>query len=602
MGQLRKGKIMKLRTAFLPLQNEHLIPVKSLDPIELKNQAKNTKRSLNEHGIKHNQILGAIAKGFGVKGGFPGYTQFYENRFKPLLSKHGLKQQEDLVTPRYPYHLLRLTPSQISERLFNSGKPIPERIFTGYNYDFRKYEGDAWLFYQIFPELHHDQGKLKQQIYDLVLNHPTIGIEYAKKYLDDYHGVQDFGRYNGIALKDAFIGGYLNEIYACFNLLGDSLLFPGTNEGLQPKFFFPNSTSKEKISKEMTWTQNVLKIFRDEIETSSTGWVNVIPVTKDLYILSGDDGKYDFVFREQRDQQTELNNFIGFLGSKDIPSQMSSNAFKHWDYFREGAWREKDRYESERYYYKQGGNAQNYPGTEIIYEDYLKASSAYSPRLKFGSVMEGFKQVGDLFISELITIEQYEAFLKDSGYETRRNCEFQFSETNGLDSKEKPFCGNWYDALAYVAWFEKKHNKPVRLLSIGEYLTVHPGANPMVNPILDRMSKQGILDFYDKNGEISPRPSTVLDKVQYDPESLQIKFTDELNWEKGKGELKFLTADNFGEWLFEHAGNGAAAINTWDLSAVRGRGTPVERDYFPADSLGVYKSCKIGFRLCYRAK
>ncbi|MEK7486978.1 MAG: hypothetical protein AABZ60_21845, partial [Planctomycetota bacterium] len=193
-----------------------------------------------------------------------------------------------------------------------------------------------------------------------------------------------------------------------------------------------------------------------------------------------------------------------------------------------------------------------------------------------------------LYVSPLINIKQFLEFLENSGYQQVGYGD-PWETVNDEDEK-LPVCVSWFDANAYIAWYEKKFNLPVKLLKIQEYLKIHPGANPVSN----RNEDVKIL----KDPKFS---GTVINGLEH----WIMKFGNNLQWRKNSQGLSFLISPCFGEWLFEYHNASeidnvvASAVNTNDLCGIRGLGAPVERDFFPATSVGKYKYCKIGFRLCY---
>jgi formylglycine-generating enzyme required for sulfatase activity len=81
-----------------------------------------------------------------------------------------------------------------------------------------------------------------------------------------------------------------------------------------------------------------------------------------------------------------------------------------------------------------------------------------------------------------VTVDQYKAFVLDTGYEKSRKC--HWSSPGFVQNWLRPVvCVRWEDAAAYVAWLAKKTGKPYRLLSEAEWEyaargRTSPGAYP----------------------------------------------------------------------------------------------------------------------------
>ncbi len=157
----------------------------------------------------------------------------------------------------------------------------------------------------------------------------------------------------------------------------------------------------------------------------------------------------------------------------------------------------------------------------------------------------------------------------------------------------------WYDALAFARWVEQTRQRPVRLLRAAEYAQLHPGALseteyrpcPRFGDPCEWRLAEGCVDSVLSDG-------TRRDRWGWIGGVEQARFRANLNWKAGAGGVPFLVNIGFGEWLFEHHESTAAAVHTVHLRGIHD-GYPVERDFFPATSWGMYRCCKIGFRLCY---
>ncbi len=125
---------INIRKSYLPLKNFHIVPIRGLSVDDIKWSAKNAIR--DRESIKHSTALNAIAKAFGSKGGFAGYSTEETIKIERFLKDHNMIERSDLIIPRkfcQIGHQPLVTPQQISERFFLSDKPLPEKIFTGVN-------------------------------------------------------------------------------------------------------------------------------------------------------------------------------------------------------------------------------------------------------------------------------------------------------------------------------------------------------------------------------------------------------------------------------------------------------------------------------------
>ncbi|HDL6126649.1 TPA: hypothetical protein PXG16_002653, partial [Mannheimia haemolytica] len=88
----------------------------------------------------HCTLLNACSKALGFSGGFAGFQEDYLSNLTQFMEKHGLLYLVDLTKQKYPVNDMCMTRSlalkkqDISERIFFSGKEIPKRIFTGFNF------------------------------------------------------------------------------------------------------------------------------------------------------------------------------------------------------------------------------------------------------------------------------------------------------------------------------------------------------------------------------------------------------------------------------------------------------------------------------------
>src|SRR5690606_26513454 len=130
----------------------------------------------------------------------------------------------------------------------------------------------------------------------------------------------------------------------------------------------------------------------------------------------------------------------------------------------------------------------NYPGIDellkkSLYGEYKKTLTD----LRSSVELKGFHRVElesgkNLLISDLITISDFHEFLKEnSDYVSGR---VELTKPNGLldnlDSVNDdndinlPVSLTWYDVMAFISWFNRKHKVETRLVTLDEYLEISP--------------------------------------------------------------------------------------------------------------------------------
>ena len=551
---------MKERSYLILPQNRHIIPIFGLDPESLKKSA-NAKIQSPKEDIRHTTILNALAKFFGADGGFQGYQKQYQ-KIQSFQKSHDMSHYEDLVTRRMDMGA-QLNAQQISERLFCSRKPVPQSLFTGFDFDWRSYD--------------------------------LLQYKDRRRFLGNI--------------------GYWDYRH-CFNLLGDSLISPLQGDGYISQLYAPSSY-KVKHEQDIPEFQQAFQQFRTRfMEASPAGWVKIIPFNDNLIFFKTIDGAFDFVLRNQRDHVPPKR--FQNLDAMDIPRELDKQGdFATADYFRLDSWLEMEAHEAEKFFYASGGEAATYPGSREVKERYLKTVGKLSSGIsrQHADIHPGFFKAqtenGHLYVSNLVSIREYQKFLADSDYESRRADDWDDLKSVNLDSGDLPVCVNWYDANAYIAWFERQFDIPVRLLRIQEYLQVYPHpaeefiarepstvelsfvSKPQAHP--DFKPNDEEVEFYYPNGNEFDGKWLTPEEFQ----KVQVRWGNKLVWKQSKYGPNFLISWRFGEWLYENAETAAASINTKTLKATWEAG-PVERAFFHAASCGKYKYRKIGFRLCYR--
>lgn len=558
--------------SWLPLRDGHAVPINGLLPDELKAAAKALRQGPREKKIQHTTTLNAVVKALGFEGGFPGYRREGAPRLARFLREQKLQKQSNFFDS--PYSRQTLSREALSGRLFHSGRPMPRRVWLGVG-------GFDWEL--IVPAA---QPFLPSRSRWIAVQHQPLNHLIAE------------ARHDG-SLAPLLLAGHMGEWSAGVNLLGDALLDPRDGSGVVLETYWQSGSSLEEREPATQNAHAVMGVFREWIEQSPIGWVDVLPVTNTLVILRGQEGAWDFVFANLRGRAPPGRPFEANLAPEDVPNRLfQSECCADLEYARAGVWRYRESHLAEEHFYATGGKIADYPGGAEVLRRYLVSTGDMQAMLPpsagaYPADWSAVEVAGKrLFVSPLVTIADFEVFLSVSGYRERRQVGPSLADANGQDSSHLPVTVTWFDALAYTTWFESTQRVPVRLLHVEEYVALHPGALASQN---GRRVEAGCVDFTWHDG----KPLTHW-RVGSDYGSLQLRarFKSELPWRQGLGGVPFLCSDSFGEWLYEHTGSGAAAINTHDLEAIIERRTSPKRSFFPADDWGAYQACKIGFRLC----
>lgn len=560
------GTKMKNTNAHLPLDKFHIVKITELSPEEIKTSAETTKRDREK--IKHTTLLNAIVKALGFKGGFSEYKQFHYKNLERFLKENNLLKRADLFSLREKGYdsFPELKSQDLSERFFYSGLDIPKKVFTGYDYDykFRMEDGNLGLLTSNgFPKLPHALP-VKCRKREDVEKHLNI----ARKFPNEKVTVEK--RFKNRNLIDVVLGiFYFNDFNSGFNLLGDSLTAPITNNF--EVTLYPGSLDKKNFLEEKELLLSKCKLFRERIGQGDEGWVEVIPFNDKLIFIKGRNGEYDFLFKNQRDKSFDHQIYGNSLKRSDIPSFIEDYNFARWHYFEYKGWRERDFHEAENLHYRAIKKGIDYPGIDVLLKKYY---------VKTGVFKQGIKKVSDehpdyfpvkakgkqLMVSNLFSIDDFSDFLNERVDYLKYREGKSLATVNNEDDYSLPVGTTFFDTLAFIKWYEDKTNLPVRLLKYEEFLEIR--------------GEESLLD---------PQDILLVDKFQKN----NCRFNRPLKWYEREGGLKFIQSNNFGEWLFEKT-----CIRTGSLLDFRTNNNVIQDRPQPY-SLGAYKGLKIGFRLCY---
>lgn len=603
---------------YLPLKKFHILPVFGLELDLIKKSVESVARDREKIG--HCTLLNALVNALGFKGGFAGFTEAYEKILKPFMLANSLTQYADLIEPRYQCpatNTLVHKRQDLSERLFFSDNPIPDKIFTGYNFRYDQYFDDGIGVYNF--EVDRFAFGLEQGAYDdnassnvdVALQNPTLQVPLKRK--------QPMVR----SLVDIVIGGDLFYIGAGFNLLGDQLIQPREKDSI----FRLYNTNKIALAECLIHCNKKMNLFIKRIEEIKQGWIEVLPFNENLIFLKGENGEYDFVFKNQRDEEFKHQIYEPYLKRSDVPKFDDEYHFKRWFYFEFKGNRQCQMHMAETEYYFSGGTTRNYPGTEellkrSLYTNYTQTLVDLRSTVELPSFQKIRLESGKcLMISDLITIADFHQFedsntryLEDREELVKRNGLLDNLEAvNADEDKTLPVSLTWYDVMAFISWFNQKNQVESRLLTFDEYMEISPFSQPIdessnltfYTPPILKMNADGstspigqrneefeynCLSFFQENGDkiFGHPPYMKEDAFQ----KLQLKF-DYVNYLQKQG-LKFIDSQYFGEWLTDKT---CICCKT-----LTGFYNYIAKLNPALDSTGKYKGRKIGFRLCYELK
>ena len=561
---------------FLPTKDFHVLEITSLSPNEIKQSIKKCKK--DRKIFRTTSAQNFVAKHFGIEKGFSDYQRWYDEELQIFLKENNLLELANLVDNPKSQISNFFTYRKISDRLYHSKKILPKKIFTGYYSDI-----------QFFTE----------EISALVLGLAKEIVYYSPR--------------TDLVTKNS-------QLFTLSHLVGDVFVDYETFDNDEYIYQLYNTSYSSDEEKE---NDKNAKEIKEVLLTYSDDWVEIIPFYN-LYFLKGKDGKYDFVFKNLRDEafNTKYSSFYPYLKHADVPSSFNENYdFERWRYFGhknginklkdikvESLWKERDEHEAEKLFYKNNNKEEYFQ--QNIYKEYYFSKKLYdyknSSEKKY---LAGFKQVKkdkeELYISDIITIDKFEMFLEENKdyLETRHPELDKYEPLNKEKDKTFPVTVTWFDAVAYCNWIEKKYNIPARLLTTEEYISIHPYPNGCYeNKEYKKICNHYLEDYKESirinsNGiflnDVRFTKIAQLNSPSYrsDFNDLTFSYIRPLKYIKSKENISFCISPSFGEWLFQE-GN---VVLPYFMQSIYG-----DKIFnFTPKSSGKYKYRKIGFRVCY---
>jgi hypothetical protein len=583
------------------------VSLSGLHPEDMKSTVHDLRKARQKNGdsisqqsqLKIKSLLDNSALALGGKS-FENWIHQVQPNLDRFFDVHGLHVPADLITWEHPPFAHSLTPRQIADRLFASGLPLPEKLFTGVGNQMFAARGYGaldlqWAIARLSGVRDHCSRSDLEQV-RFVSSLPDEQV-FTENLLDDEITVDPV--YAKLTLHDLLLLTFRWDLDCCFNLLGDNLVLPKSSA---PVYQLYNTEPDDEQRMEA-----LFQLFRARIEQTTVGWVDVLPFNENLIFLRGPDGAFDWVVRDQRNAPFSGNKLHPIFFADEIPVALSAGTeMKAKLHFTKGLWLDKIEHLSEQHYYATGGTVATYPGPDQVLTKYLIAINESVPRkMKAGPRHVDFvaHALADkcLMVSELITIDEFWNFY-DADWADRRDAKAArtarswppLAEMNGRDERDRPVCITWYDAVAYCKYLERRTGIPARLLTIEEWQAIAPARAAV--QALGASATKSVVEGLDLAGNVLKPPT-------YLPHYFT-RFTQELCWAQNREGLSFLSSLSFGEWLADYQGSAPnsvfAPVACTASGIALGRG-PLERELFEAWYVGRNNHLKIGFRVCYVA-
>jgi len=580
------------------------VPLPGLHPEHLKSAVHALRKARQKDGeqishpsLKIKRLLDDLALTLGGKS-FEHWIHNVQPSLERFFDVHGLRHPSDLITWECPPFAHPLNARQIADRLFASGLPMPEKLFTGVGNTMFAARNYGAMDLQWAMERLTGERYLRR---DLDLIEFVASLPDEKVFPEDLSDEEIMvdPEYTGLTLHDLLLLTYRWDINCCFNLLGDNLVAPLR---IAPIFQFYNTEPED--DRRMA---ALFALFRAKIEHTTLGWMDVLPFNENLIFLRGPAGTFDWIVRDQRNEPFSGNQLHPIFSADEVPVALSAETgMKAKLHFTKGLWLDQVEHCSEQYFYATGGTVATYPGSDRILADYLTSINELTvrrPRVGARHVDFIAHPLADkcLMVSDLITIDEFWNFY-EAEWADRRDAKAErtahswppLTEMNGRDERDRPVCVTWYDAVAYCKYLERRTGLPVRLLTTQEWQTIAPERAEV--EALGASARRAAVEALTPDGKVLEPPT-------YLPHYFT-RFKPDLCWVRNNEGLSFLSSLTFGEWLGDYRGSAPdhvfAPVACTASGIALGRG-PLERELFEAWYVGRNNHLKVGFRVCYVA-
>lgn len=565
---------------------------------EFRAQRQKAGEKISQPSLKNSDLLDNVAVALGARS-YKQWLSEVEPALEVFIKQNDLREPEDLIRWEDAPFMSSITARQIADRFFNSGHPIPKRLFTGVgNFMFAAVGyGRIDLF---------DVGNRLTGTSDFAFlphaEHIKFGTSHRDKVVLRAHRLSAWSantpEYLDLTAQGLVLQAFDDLLSCSINLLGDSLVAPMVLP-MELQLYKASEEDKEEY-------RQLFELFREEIERTEAGWVDVLPFNENLVFLRASDGRFDWVVRDQREAPFSRNDLYPIFRSDELPEALDGKVGQARLHYQKGIWLDQIRHQAEHHHYNSGGTLRNYPGQDKIVERYLAATEGHKPTNQPRAASNRqftAHPLADkcLMVSDLISIAEFQKFY-EAEWQTLRDEKAAFAKRswsslpsmNVLDPANLPVCANWYDAIAYCKYLEKEEGLPVRLLSIEEWQAIAPSREAI--KALGSKAQAHVVEAVNLDGKVLEPPTYGIEYIT--------RFKEDLCWVRNEQGLEFLSSLTFGEWLGDY--KGSAPDNVWAPVACTasgialGRG-PLEREFFEAWYIGKNNHLKVGFRVCYVA-
>lgn len=578
--------------AWLLLRDGHAVPIIGLAPDDLK-AARQRAVQVPEAPLRYRPGLDAIVHSLGFRGDFGDYIHRHWPQIQTFLrdrrcgAPRNLFSSDDWdVAPFYFGPTFGPTRRQLADRVFVGDRPVPSRVFLGVDVDWRVWDDRVRLL-------------------DIESFAPPEQLLIANRH--DLLGQWGF-------LDDSLVAGDVREVV--------------------DRTYHAVSRSQAELDAHAARVLAAVRAFRAVFPEHGPGWVDLLRPddNEQLVLLRAEDGTWDLIWRDLRaDAPPPPDAVPGHysIHPDDLPELLAGEQdLIRRLYFRRKVWDEHEAHLAEQHFYDVGHTAAQ---RRLMSNDEVRRRWLGDTRLPVRRVVTagaasnaGFHAVQilgrTLFVSDLITVGEYQLMLAETGYLDRRapGSEDWHRANDPAQVTPAPVGATWHDAQAFCAWKERPLGLQLRLPTLAElralrpfysqhykHLSAHdfPWENWPPRPL-------GDLGLDDSDGQVwVPVPSAVIwsEPRFHEPEPGRPQLPDPSGWtvsSHSNGRKRWI--DDFpprAAWahdaLAEHGG--LHFIDAWDAYEWAQEQGQISGRFWEGgigvDSWGAYKNVKVGFRV-----
>jgi len=593
--------------AWLLLRDGHAIPITGLAPDDFK-AARRRAVQAPEASLQHNRGLNAIVDRLDFRGDFGDYSRRHWPQVQAFLRDHRCGAWRNLFpsdswddAPFYFAPPFGPTRRMLADRVFVGDRPVPSRVFLGVDVDWRVWDDRARELQLESLSLTFPQGAAR------AATAPPELILIANRH--DLLGQWDF-------LDDGLVAGDVREVV--------------------DRTYHAVPRSKAERDAHAAQVLAVVRAFRAVFPETGPGWVDLLRLDGNdrLLFLRAQDGTWDLIWRDLRAEPPPSPGAVPShysLHPDDLPELLTGEQdLARRLYFRRDVWDEHEAHLAEQHFYDVGHTAQQRRMTSndeirhrwLVDTHRLPVRKAVSAG---ASPPPGFHAVRvleqTLFVSDLITVGEYQVMLAETGYLDRRTPDSEDWHRANDPAEvppEAPVGATWHDAQAFCAWKERTLGLQLRLPTLAElralrpfhsqhyeHLSAHdfPWENWPPRPL-------GGLGPNDGDGQLrTPVPSAVIwsEPRFHDPGPDRPELPDPGSWtvSSHSGGRKHWIEDFPPRALWRHDAwtehGGLRFIDAWDAYEWAQEQGQISGRFWEGgigvDSWGAYKNVKVGFRV-----